>query len=289
MIIDTHIHLHDKAFDAEREELIRSFREQGIGLIVDIAAEKDSLAKVTALAEEYDFIYGALGFHPDEVGDLDEEAEAYIRTHLSDPKIVAVGEIGLDYHWMTQPKEVQAEAFVKQMKIAEEYGLPIMVHSREAAEDTMRLIRSEAAALRQAIAKRRQGTVPRPLSPYGEGNPDGICPGIIHCYSYSAEQAREYVSMGFMIGVGGVVTYKNGRKLKEVVREIPLANIVLETDAPYLAPTPHRGERNDSRYLRYVAAEIAELKGVSKEKVIEKTAGNALRILGLSDKLIFSS
>ena len=263
---DTHIHLHDKAFDADRNELISAFKESGIEFIVDIAAEKTSLEKVVALTKEHDFIYGSLGFHPDEVGDFDEESEVYIRQNMCDAKIVAIGEIGLDYHWMTEPKDIQEKAFRKQSKMAKEAGLPIIVHSREAAEDTLRIIEEETDGIKEAIAKKR-GI-----------EKDEVTPGIIHCYSYATEQARIYAKLGYMLGIGGVVTYKNGKKLKEVVGDIPLESLVLETDAPYLAPDPFRGKRNDSRMIEYVINEIATLKNVSAEEVKNVTTINAKKV-----------
>ncbi len=266
-MIDTHIHIYDKQFDTDREELLNSFADEGVEAIVAVAAEKVSLAKVVDLTQQRPWIYGALGLHPDEVGDLTDETRTFIRTHLSDPKIVAVGEIGLDYYWNKEVKDVQIAAFREQIAMAKEAGLPVMVHSREAAEDTMNVIREEAASIREAIAKKR-----------GE-DPENVCPGIIHCYSYSLEQARLYTEMGFCLGIGGVVTYKNGKKLKEVVQEIPLTNLVLETDAPYLAPEPFRRTRNDSRRILYVMQTIAELKGISVEEVDRVTSENARRML----------
>ena len=205
------------------------------------------------LAQEYDFIYAALGVHPSDIADLTEESCEWIRQHLSEPKVVAVGEIGLDYYWDKEP-EVQArqrEWFRYQLQLAKESALPVSIHSREAAADTMEIMKEAAA--------------------------DGI-PGVIHCYSYSKEQALEYIDMGYYIGVGGVVTFKNARKLKETVEAIPLERILLETDCPYMAPEPNRGKRNSSLYLTYVADAIAGLKGVTPEEVKTVTYENALRL-----------
>ena len=280
MIIDTHIHLHDSAFDEDREELLCAFRKAGVAAVVDIAAERDSLSKVVSMTQTYEPVYGALGLHPDEVGDLDEDAEAYIEAHLSDPKIVAVGEIGLDYHWMVQPKEVQAAAFERQIGIACRAKLPVMIHSRDAAEDTLAVVRNAAGQLRAALNGRGED---EPI-PHRNGSSAGETwarpLGIMHCYSYSAEHARLYAEMGFLLGIGGVVTFSNAKKLKQVVREIPLTHLVLETDAPYLAPTPHRGERNSSAYLPLVVSAIAELKGISVSEVEDVTTENAKRLLG---------
>ena len=254
MIIDTHAHYDDKAFDNDRHELLTSLEKSGIAAVVNVAADMKSLEDVPRLAHEYDFVYGAIGLHPDNVGALDDGVMDKMRHLLEDPKIVAVGEIGLDYHWNVEPKEVQMEAFARQIELAKEAGKPIMVHSREAANDTMQVIKDTRA--------------------YDAG-------GIIHCYAYSPEMAREYVKMGFYLGIGGTVTFKNARKIKEVVAEIPLESLVLETDCPYLAPEPNRGKRNSSLNLPYVAAKIAKIKGCRKEEVEEITYNNAKKLLGL--------
>ena len=254
MIIDTHAHYDDKAFDNDRHELLTSLEKSGIAAVVNVAADMKSLEDVPRLAHEYNFVYGAIGLHPDNVGALDDGVMDKMRHLLEDPKMVAVGEIGLDYHWNVEPKDVQMEAFARQIELAKEAGKPIMVHSREAANDTMQVIKDTRA--------------------YDAG-------GIIHCYAYSPEMAREYVKMGFYLGVGGTVTFKNARKIKEVVAEIPLESLVLETDCPYLAPEPNRGKRNSSLNLPYVAAKIAEIKGCRKEEVEEITYNNAKKLLGL--------
>ena len=233
MIFDTHAHYDDEQFDTDRDELLSSMAAGGVGTIVDAAATVESWDKIVELAEKYSFIYGSVGVHPDEVGALNEENFARMRELLKKEKIVAVGEIGLDYYWDNSPREVQKK--------------PVMIHSREAAADTMEIMKEHGKGLK----------------------------GVIHCYSYSLEMAREYVKMGYYIGVGGVVTFKNSKKLKEIVEEIPLESIVLETDCPYLAPTPFRGKRNSSLYLPYVVEAIAELKGISAEQVIEQTEKNA--------------
>lgn len=193
-------------------------------------------------------MYGAAGVHPDEVGELNEETFAWLREQCLQKKIVAVGETGLDYYWDKESHEVQKKWFVRQLKLAKELSLPVIVHSREAAADTMEILKQE-------------------YSPQ--------TPAVIHCYSYSPELAREYVKMGYYLGIGGVVTFKNAKKLKEVVLETPLERILLETDCPYLAPEPYRGKRNDSRNLTYVAKAVADIKGLTPEAVIEATEKNA--------------
>ena len=206
-----------------------------------------------ALAEKYPYVYAAVGIHPDEVGALNEEIFAGMEALLRHDKVVAVGEIGLDYYWDNESHEVQEKWFVRQLELARRHNLPIIIHSREAAADTMEIMKAHAQGLE----------------------------GVIHCYSYSREQAEEYVKMGFYIGIGGVLTFKNAKKLKEVAAAIPLERIVLETDCPYLAPEPFRGKRNQSSYIRYVAEKLAEIKGMTAEEVIAVTEENAKKMYRL--------
>lgn len=253
MIFDTHAHYDDPQFDTDREELLASMPEYGIGTIVNASATVDSWQRVLKLTEKYPFIYGMIGVHPDEVGMLDEERFSEMEELLKRDKIVAVGEIGLDYYWDQESHDVQKHWFIRQLELARKTGLPVNIHSRDAAADTMDIMKQ-----------------------YGQG-----MKAIIHCYSYSKEMAEEYVRMGYLIGVGGVVTFKNARRLKEVVQAIPMSHIVLETDCPYLAPEPNRGKRNSSVNLHDVTAAIAELKAASKEEVIRVTEENARRFYGL--------
>ena len=250
MIFDTHAHYDDEAFEEDRGALIASLAEQGIGRVVNVAADLASVSTSLTLAQQYPFIYAAVGVHPSNVQELTERDYEWLEEKLAAPKAVAVGEIGLDYYWDKEP-EIQAKQrywFVRQLALAQQADLPVIIHSRDAAEDTMQIME--------------------------KAYEDGI-KGVIHCYSYSPEMAQEYVKMGYYIGVGGVVTFKNSKKLKEIVEEISLESIVLETDCPYLAPTPFRGKRNSSLYLPYVVEAIAELKGISAEQVIEQTEKNA--------------
>lgn len=253
MIIDTHAHYDDEQFDGDREELLGSMEAGGVGLIVNAGSTLESWSRIVELTEKYPFLYGAIGIHPDEAGSLSEERMREMEELLDRDKIVAVGEIGLDYYWDKEAREEQRHWFIRQLELARKLGLPVLIHSREAAADTMEVMKG-----------------------YGKG-----LKGVIHCYSYSAEMAKEYVKMGYYIGVGGVVTFKNARKLKETVEEIPLTSIVLETDCPYLAPVPYRGKRNSSLYLPYVAEEIAALKQVSFEEVVSQTERNAKDLYGL--------
>lgn len=247
MIFDTHAHYDDGQFDDDREELLRSMPENGVGTIVNVSASYVSCERVVNMVKNYPFMYAAVGIHPDEVGDLNEASFARMKELFRRDKVVAVGEIGLDYYWDKETHDLQKEWFIRQLELAGELNLPVLIHSREAAADTMEIMKEYAGGLK----------------------------GVIHCYSYSKEMAGEYVKMGFYIGVGGVVTFKNARKLKETVEEIPLEAILLETDCPYLAPEPFRGKRNNSAYIRYVAEEIAKLKGLTCEEVIRQTEKNA--------------
>ncbi|HIZ14145.1 MAG TPA: TatD family hydrolase [Candidatus Mediterraneibacter stercorigallinarum] len=247
MIIDTHAHYDDEQFDPDRNELLKSMEAGGIGLIVDAGSTVASWGKIVKLTEEYPFMYGAIGVHPDEVGSLDDEQFARMPDLLDLDKIIAVGEIGLDYYWDKEKHDIQKKWFIRQLELAREKNMPVIIHSREAAADTFEIMKEHAAGMK----------------------------AVIHCYSYSAEMAREYVKMGYYIGVGGVVTFKNAKKLKQVVEEIPLETIVLETDCPYLAPVPYRGKRNCSLYLPYVAEQIAEIKGTTVENVIQQTEKNS--------------
>ena len=255
MIFDTHAHYDDKAFDEDREEMLASLPENGIGNVVNVCASINSLRRIIPLTEKHPYVWGAAGVHPDYAEEMTEETLEEIRKVLQHEKILAVGAIGLDYYWHKEPEnhKRQQEMFRAQMDIAREEKIPFMIHSRDAAEDTLMIVK--------------------------EYMQKGMYGGIMHCYSYGLEHAREYVKMGLFLGIGGVVTFTNGRKLKEVVHEIPLENLVLETDCPYLAPVPYRGKRNCSLYLPYVVQAIAELKGVPADEVIRVTEENARRLL----------
>lgn len=255
MIIDTHAHYDDEAFDTDRAELLCSMEKNGIGCIVNACAAIDGLQDTVALMEKYPFIYGAVGVHPDDAQQMTPEVLEKVRRLSHHEKAVAIGEIGLDYYWHKEKEEhrIQQDMFRAQLDIAREEKLPFMVHSRDAAEDTLNIVRE-----------------------YMKG---GMYGGIIHCFSYGKEIAREYLNMGLYLGIGGVITFKNARKLKEVVEYAPLAQLVLETDCPYLSPEPNRGKRNSSLNLPYVAEAIAEIKGITAEEVIAVTEENARALL----------
>ena len=251
MIFDTHAHYDDEAFDEDREELLASLKENGIGAVTNIGASLESCRTTLKLAEAYPWMYGALGIHPSESGELTEEDMDWLQGLLGNEKIRAVGEIGLDYYWEEPEHEVQKKWFARQLDLARQARLPVIIHSRDAAKDTLDIMKAEKA---------------------------GDMGGVIHCFSYAPEIAREYLDMGYYIGVGGVVTFKNAKKLKEVVKMLPPERILLETDCPYLAPVPYRGKRNSSLNLPYVAAAVAELKGMETEEVIRITNENARKL-----------
>ena len=253
MIFETHAHYDDERFEEDRDALITSMPEHGVGTIINVGASIESTKTTLALSEKYPFVYAAVGVHPSDISGLNEETFAWLREQTQKEKVVAVGEIGLDYYWDKEP-EVQKQQrywFAEQMKLAKEASLPVIIHSRDAAADTMEVMKSVHAE---------------------------EIPGVIHCYSYSKEMAQEFIKMGYYIGVGGVVTFKNAKKLKETVQEIPLDRILLETDCPYMAPEPHRGERNDSSYIPFVIEKIAELRGITPEEVEQATMENAERL-----------
>ena len=248
MIFDTHAHYDDEQFDIDRDSLLMSMKENGIGTIVNIGANLASSKTTLELAHKYDFIYGAVGVHPSDSAELSDDNFDRIRQMCADEKCVAIGEIGLDYYWPEPDHEIQKKWFVRQLDLAREVKLPVVIHSRDAAADTVEVLKDNNA---------------------------GDIGGVVHCFSYSKEVATLCVKMGFYIGVGGVLTFKNGKKMKEVVSEIPIEKIILETDCPYLAPEPNRGKRNSSLNLPYVVKAMAEIKGISEEEVIDITERNA--------------
>lgn len=255
MIFDTHAHYDDRQFENDRYSLLDSMKEAGIGTIVNNAADLESVETSLELAHRYDFVYAAVGVHPENAYELDDSKLLWLRDKSHDPKAVAIGEIGLDYHYPDNPdRDIQIKWFRAQLRLALEEKLPVVIHSRDAAADTMEIMKEAAS----------KGIV-----------------ADIHCYSYSPEQALEYVKMGFYIGVGGVVTFKNGKKLKQTVDKIPLDMILLETDCPYMAPEPFRGSRNSSVYLPYVVKAIADIKGVTPQEVIDITEQNARKFYGI--------
>lgn len=251
MIFDTHAHYDDDAFDEDREALLSGLQEAGIGAVTNIGASLSSSRTTLQLSARYPWMYAAVGVHPSETAELTEEGLDWLRQAAAAERVVAIGEIGLDYYWEEPEHEIQKKWFSRQLALAAELKLPVAIHSRDAAKDTLDIMKAECA--------REFG-------------------GVIHCFSYTVEMAREYLNMGFYLGIGGVVTFNNAKKLKEVVQYAPLDQLVLETDCPYLAPVPNRGKRNSSLNLSYVAEEIAKLKGVTREQVEAVTWENALKL-----------
>jgi len=256
-IFDSHAHYDDDAFSNDREELLLSLNENKIAYVVNVGADINSSKRTIELCEKYSFVYGALGIHPEAANNISEDDFEWLRAQYSNPKIVAVGEIGLDYYWKEVEPAIQKEVFYRQMQYGKETKLPVIIHSRDAAKDTLDMIQS--------------------------ANKDNRLQGIIHCYSYTKETAREYLDMGFLFGIGGVITFSNAVKLKEAVKYIPLESLVLETDCPYLAPVPYRGKRNSSLNIPIIGKAIAELKGFEYEKVMEIIFQNTLKIYGIED------
>ena len=266
-IFDTHAHYDDDRFDEDRLELLDgaifnsqdtealSGKDYPVTNITNIGCDIETSRMSVMFAEKYDYIYAAVGVIPHHVGDMTEnDIDTLRELAKSSKKVVAIGEIGLDYYYDEPAKDLQHKWFLRQMELAKELSLPVVIHSRDAAQDTVQLMKEAHA---EEIG------------------------GVIHCYSYSEEMSREFLKMGFFFGIGGVVTFKNSKKLKRAVQSIPMENIVLETDCPYLTPSPFRGKRNDSRYLTYVIEEIARLKSLTPEEVADKAYHNALRLYRL--------
>lgn len=246
MYFDTHAHYDDEKFDENRDTLIEEMHTNGVDYIINIGSDMESSVKSMELAKKYDFIYAAVGVHPHEVKDMTEAVIERLREYSEYEKVVAIGEIGLDYYYDFSPRDKQRYWFERQLELAAELDLPVSIHSRDAAQETFDIIKNSR-----------------------------VRKGVIHAYSGSVEMARDYIDMGFYIGVGGVVTFKNAKKLVDVVRFAPMEKILLETDSPYLSPVPLRGTVNNSQNLKYVADKIGEIKQISLEKVCEITSQNA--------------
>ncbi len=255
LIFDTHAHYDDEQFDSDREELLAGFPEKGIGRVVNVGSTLASCGKCLELAEGYEHVCAAVGVHPSETEPLNEENFETLRQQSLHPKCVAIGEIGLDYYWPEPGEDVQKKWFARQLELAREVGKPVIIHSREACKDTLDILRAENA---------------------------GEVGGVIHCYSYSKETAGEYLELGFYFGIGGVLTFKNARRLVEAVEYLPMDRIVIETDSPYLAPEPNRGKRNSSLNLPYVVERLAKLKGISEEEVRRITWENGCRLFRMT-------
>jgi TatD DNase family protein len=254
LLFDTHVHLNAEQFNEDVEEVIERAKEAGLEYMVVVGFDRPTINRALELVEKYDFLYASVGWHPVDAIDMEEEDLQWIEELASHPKVVAIGEMGLDYHWDKSPKSVQQEVFRKQIQLAKRVKLPIVIHNREATQDIVDILREESA---QEVG------------------------GIMHCFSGSAEVAQQCIDMNFYISLGGPVTFKNAKKPKEVAKEIPLDNMLVETDCPFLAPHPYRGKRNEPAYVRLVAQKIAEIKEISVEEVEEITTKNAKRLFGI--------
>ena len=254
-IIDTHAHYDDEAYDEDRAEVLKQIKEAGVEQLMNIACSKKSIETTNNLTLEYDFIYGALGIHPSDADDYNEEVRADIISKVkSNKKILAIGEIGLDYYWDENPdREVQKFVFREQMRLAEELNLPVVIHDRDAHADTLEIMKSFPNVK-----------------------------GVVHCFSGSVEFAKECVKLGYYIGITGVVTFKNARKICEVVEAIPLDKLLVETDCPYMAPTPYRGKRNKSDYIEHIIEQISKIKEIDPKEVNMAVNNNFNNLIGYS-------
>ncbi len=252
MFFDTHAHYDDEKFDGDRAEVLSQMADAGVELIVDPATDIASAKKARQIAREYGFVYFAAGVHPHEAKEASETYLEDIRELARDSKCVAVGEIGLDYHYDFSPRDVQKRVYAEQLELAKELGLPVIIHEREAARDNLDMLRAHSGVR-----------------------------GVIHCFSGSWETAKELLDMGFYLGFTGVVTFKNARKCVETAEKMPLERMLIETDSPYMAPVPHRGERNSSLNIRLVAERIARIRGISTEETARITTENGRRFYGI--------
>lgn len=256
MYIDTHMHLNAEQYEEDAKEVIDRALDAGVSKMVVVGFDTDTINKAMELAEQYPFIYAVIGWHPVDAIDCTEEDLDWIESLAAHPKVVGIGETGLDYHWDKSPKDVQQELFRKQIRLAQRVNLPIIIHNRDATADVVRILKEEEAELTG---------------------------GIMHCYGGSVETAHDCIAMNFMISLGGPVTFKNAKMPKQVATEISLDHLLIETDSPYLAPHPHRGKRNEPALVTLVAEEIALLKGISIEEVAKRTTENALKIFRIQE------
>lgn len=251
MLFDTHAHLNLRQYNKDREEVIERAFAAGVKYMVVIGINEQTIPLAVEIAEKYDNIYAAVGWHPVQAIDYEERHLQFLTKWLDHPKVVAVGEMGLDYHWDTSPKDVQEKVFREQIRLAKELNMPIIIHNRKATPDVIRILEEEDA---------------------------GQVGGIIHCYSDTVNELDTYLQMNFYISIAGPVTFKNAHSLKEVAKAVPLDRLLIETDAPYLTPHPYRGKRNEPARVKFVAKEIARLRGESYEEVCEATTNNALKV-----------
>ncbi|MBM7716710.1 TatD DNase family protein [Bacillus thermophilus] len=256
MLFDTHVHLNDEQFNDDLEEVMKRAQEAGVEHMVVVGFNRETIERALQIVDKYDFLYASIGWHPVDAIDMTEEDLVWLEEKARHPKVVAYGEIGLDYHWDKSPKDIQQEVFRKQIRLAKKLRLPLIIHNREATEDIIQILKEEDA---KEIG------------------------GIMHCFSGSAESAKECLRLNFYISLGGPVTFKNAKKPKRVAEQVPLDKLLIETDCPYLAPHPYRGKRNEPAYVKLVAEQIAELKGISYEEVARATTENAKKLFGIHE------
>lgn len=255
MLFDTHAHLDDPMFDADREDIIKKCKDEGVAYIVNIGSNIATSIKSINLSKKYDFIYAAVGVHPHDSSGMDENSCTVLgELAKKNDKVRAIGEIGLDYHYDYSPRDIQKKRFIEQIDMAKQLGLPVIIHNREAHEDTLRILRQSG------------------VKEVG---------GVFHSYSGSVEMMREVLNLNMYISISGPVTYKNARKTVEVAREVPLDRLLIETDSPYLTPVPHRGERNYPGYVRHVAEKIAAIRGITFDDIAMATLENGKRLFGI--------
>lgn len=252
MIFDTHAHYDDRRFKADLHELLARLPGQGVSLVLNAGATMKSSKAGITLAEKYEYIYAAVGVHPHDVKDINDGDLETLKSWCRHKKVVAVGETGLDYHYDYSPRDLQVYWFKKQLELSRMVSLPVIIHSREACKETFDIVKES-----------------------------GVTNGVVHCFSGSAQVACDYLKLGFYIGIGGVITFKNAKKLIEVVEAVPMERLLIETDAPYLAPEPERGSRNDSTLLKFVAEKIAQIKGISGQEVEKITEANGKKLFGI--------
>lgn len=254
MLIDTHAHLDYDRFDDDRAEVIENAYQSGIKKIINIGADIESSRKSVQLAKEYDFIYAAVGMHPHHAEDFGPDSYAEFKELAQAEEVVAIGEIGLDYHYDNSPRKKQQEVFKEQLKLAQELELPVVIHSRDAKEDSLGILKEYAADLK----------------------------GVMHCYGYDLPTAKEVFELDFYLSFGGIITFNSTSGVRKMIKKLPLEKIILETDAPYLTPEPHRGKRNESKYVKEVADKMAEIKDIAVAKVEEITTKNAEELFNLA-------
>ncbi len=251
MLIDSHAHIDDERFDKDRDKLIESLKKDGIDLIINVGADLQSSIKSVSLSEDYENIYAAVGVHPHSAKEMDDSTIEVLKSLANREKVVAIGEIGLDFYYDNSPRDIQRQRFVEQLNLAKKVDLPVIIHSRDAAGETFDILKEAQ---------------------------DGNLEGVLHCYSGSVEMALEYIKLGFYISLAGPVTFKNARVPKEVAKAVPLDRLLIETDSPYLTPEPYRGKRNEPLYVRHVAGTIAELRGIPFEEVANRTSENTKKL-----------